>query len=585
MNNSPLGERLKYHRKLKGFSQEELAQRTTVTVRTIQRIEKQEVNPHLNTVKLLATALEIEVDDLMALENPKNEAIKKKWLLLMHSTPLLGYFIPFLNVLLPLFIWIHKREDNPVYNKHGIKIINFQITLLLLLVILMLTGVTAWGQAIWGFLAFLFLGTIIIVINIFLVLKSEKCFYPLAIPFFKDKNKRPPYGNSLSLIFLVVLMTSCNQNIESNELIRLDNTIITADSLDNHIRYLMQKSNTHGLAVAVFNHNKAVYKNTFGYKNVPETKPLTDSTNIYGASFSKAVFGVLVLKMIEDGVIDLDTPLESYLPKKIYEYKPQTRWHDDYSALKRDSLYHKITARMCLTNTTGFANFRWFEPDEQLRVHFEPGTQYLYSGEGFIYLQVVLEKLTGKGLEELAREIIFDPLKMNQSSYQWQKRFEQDFAYGHNTKGERYQKDIDNEPRGGSTMETSFADYINFLEAVLSEKILSASTYQELYTQQIRIKSSAQFGPGVHVKTNKYDTIELGSTLGWGYLESPYGVGIFKSGHSDGFRHYSILFPESGQGVMIMSNSDNGDGIFKELLEVSMKDIYTPWEWKNYQPI
>ena len=119
-------------------------------------------------------------------------------------------------------------------------------------------------------------------------------------------------------------------------------------SLTLKIDKLIEKANVHGIAITVFNENKVTYQKSFGYKDYEKKIALNDSTNIYGASFSKAVFGVLVMKLVENGVIDLDTPLQSYLPKKIYEYKPETKWHDDFSALKNDSLYHKITARMCL---------------------------------------------------------------------------------------------------------------------------------------------------------------------------------------------------------------------------------------------
>ena len=71
------------------------------------------------------------------------------------------------------------------------------------------------------------------------------------------------------------------------------------------------------MAVSVFNENKVMYQKSFGYKDFENKIKLNDSTNIYGASFSKAVFSVLVMKLVEDNVIDLDTPLESYLPKKI----------------------------------------------------------------------------------------------------------------------------------------------------------------------------------------------------------------------------------------------------------------------------
>ena len=107
MDHSSISKNLVYQRKLKGFTQEELAERTQVTVRTIQRIEKGDVNPHLQTVKLLAAALDVDVDDLLPLEDPKEEAVTTKWLLLLHGSPLIGFVIPLFNVLIPLFYQNH----------------------------------------------------------------------------------------------------------------------------------------------------------------------------------------------------------------------------------------------------------------------------------------------------------------------------------------------------------------------------------------------------------------------------------------------------------------------------------------------
>ncbi|NAS13694.1 serine hydrolase [Poritiphilus flavus] len=581
MPNTSLAERLKFHRKSKGLSQEELSNKASVTVRTIQRIENAEVNPHLNTLKLLAVALDIEVNELLPLENPKEETIKKKWLLLLHATPLIGLFIPLCNVLLPLFIWIHKREGNPVYNQHGVKVINFQITALLLFFLSFISLVTVEK---WGFFIFIATIPIIIVIvmfNIIYVIRSEKCYYPLAIPFLKFKPIESI--NTVALFLLILAFSNCTSEPKP-QIERLDGSLISKDSITLKIQQLASEANVHGMAVAIFDNKQAVYKNIVGYKDFPNKLVLTDSTNIYGASLSKAVFSVLVMKLVEDKVIDLDTPLESYLPKRIYEYEPLTRWHDDYSDLKNDSLYPKITARMCLAHTTGFPNWRFFEPDKKLKVLFPPGTKYGYSGEGFVYLQVVLEKITGKGLEELAQEIIFEPLQMKNSAYQWQSRFEEDFAYGHMKNGKNYNKDIDNEPRAGSTLETTAEDYIKFLTAVLNQEILSESSYKEIFSPQIRIHSLKHFGPDAAKTTNKYDNINLSCGLGWLSLETPYGQGFSKGGNGSGFQHYSLIFPESGKGILIMTNSENGESIFKELLNYTFADQYTPWEWSNYVP-
>jgi CubicO group peptidase (beta-lactamase class C family) len=55
-------------------------------------------------------------------------------------------------------------------------------------------------------------------------------------------------------------------------------------------------------------------------------------------------------------------------------------------------------------------------------------------------------------------------------------------------------------------------------------------------------------------------------------------------GHGEGFQHYTICFPEKGIGIVILSNSDNAEGIFKEIIEISITDIFTPWKWENYIP-
>ncbi len=583
METQSIAKNLVYQRKLKGYTQEELSEKTQVTIRTIQRIEKGDVNPHLQTIKLLATALDIEVDNLLILENPKEEIILTKWLILLHSTPFLGFIIPLANILFPLFLWIHKREDNKIYDNHGVKIINFQITIS---IIYLLSFIALLTIEKWGFVFFVSVipfSVIVMIINITTSINSQKCYYPLSIPFLKNRRRSLSIKTIAFIVIGTIIFTSCSDKNNQN-IVRLDGTEMHKDSLTIKIDKLIEKANVHGIAITVFNENKVTYQKSFGYKDFEEKIALNDSTNIYGASFSKAVFGVLVMKLVENGVIDLDTPLQSYLPKKIYEYKPETKWHDDFSALKNDSLYHKITARMCLNHTTGFANSRWFESDYQLRVNRKPGSRYSYSGEGFIYLQVVLEKILGKGLEELAQEIIFEPLNMNRTSYQWNPTFEKNFAYGHNTLGEKYVKDIDNEPRGGSTLETTSEDYTKFLKAVLQRKIISKKSWNEIFRPQIRIHSIKQFGPLAFKDSTVNDNIKLSYGLGWGILQTPYGKGVFKEGHGNGFQHYSILFPKTKKGIMIMTNSDNGESIFKELLEIAMKDIYTPTEWENYIP-
>lgn len=178
---------LLYQRKLKGFTQEELADKTTVGVRTIQRIEKGEVQPHLQTVKLLAVGLDVEVEDLIVLDNPKEETIKRKWMLLLHASPFFGLIIPFANVLFPLFTWISKAEDNKIYDEHGRKVINFHCTLNLMLILSLLLFFPFPGMNFFLTGAIFIFGIIFSLKNTMSALDSGTCYYPLSIPFFKKK--------------------------------------------------------------------------------------------------------------------------------------------------------------------------------------------------------------------------------------------------------------------------------------------------------------------------------------------------------------------------------------------------------------
>lgn len=206
------------------------------------------------------------------------------------------------------------------------------------------------------------------------------------------------------------------------------------------------------------------------------------------------------------------------------------------------------------------------------------------------FLQVVLEGLTKRPLEDLMREKVFVPYGMTTSSYTWQPRFEEDYAHGHDEAGKVFEKDKDNRARSPSTLETTSADYARFARAVLRREGMSKAYWDELFKPQIRIRSKLQFGSAPwqpEETTAEYDHLALSYGLGWGLLETPHGRGAFKEGHGDGFEHYSILFPEKGLGVVLMTNSANGESAYKELMEVTIANTSPPcpptrrrtWSW------
>lgn len=216
MQTRTIGKNLVYQRKRKGYTQDTLSEKSNVTIRTIQRIEKDEVNPQLQTIKLLTDALEIEVDDLIILENPKEEALQNKWILLLHGSPLLGFIFPF-SVLFPLFIWLHKREDNTIYYQQGIKVINFQLSVTILYILAFISLITVEK---WGFIFFIAVvpfNILVITYNIFRAITAQKCFYPLSIPFLRfSTNKYIKKVFSL-LSITSILASGCSPQKEKSD--------------------------------------------------------------------------------------------------------------------------------------------------------------------------------------------------------------------------------------------------------------------------------------------------------------------------------------------------------------------------------
>jgi D-alanyl-D-alanine-carboxypeptidase/D-alanyl-D-alanine-endopeptidase len=364
---------------------------------------------------------------------------------------------------------------------------------------------------------------------------------------------------------------------------RLDGTSLPADSLANQIVELMKAANVSGVAISVFNHNQPVFSRAFGLADVPGRVPLRDTTVLYGASESKLVFAYVVMQLVQEKILDLDKPLVSYLDSPLVAYQLPGKWAG-YRELAGDERYTKITARMCLDHTTGFPNWRFFEADQKLRIKTDPGTRYRYSGEGLMLLQFVIEKITGKDYETIAQERVFKPLGMPNSSYIWQTRFEGNIAYGHNAKGEPYPLARRHKPGAAGSMSTTLSDFTRFYTTLIGGKVLSPGAFNEMTRAQVTILSVKQFGPKSEVDSTSNNAIKLGYGLGVGVFQTPYGRAFFKEGHDDGWGHYTVCFPDKQIAIVIFTNNDNGESIFKPLLAYAIGDSFTPWYWENYIP-
>jgi CubicO group peptidase (beta-lactamase class C family) len=359
----------------------------------------------------------------------------------------------------------------------------------------------------------------------------------------------------------------------------LGNDPIGTAEVDRIVNELMDEAGVTGLSLAILNDNEPTHLEAYGYRDKGRNEPLTVDSVMLGASFSKAVFAYVVMQLVEEGVLELDRPLHTYLERPLPDY-------EDFRDLADDDRWRSLTIRHCLSHTTGFPNLRAVNPrgTGKLEIFFEPGTRYAYSGEGVNLLQFVVESVTGTGVEELAARRVFEPLGMTRTSYVWQSRFADDFAVGHDiTQWPMEPLRWTHAVAGGSLL-TTISDYAQFVAAVMGGRGLDADTRRTMFSPSIRITSERQFPTLQSGTTDRNDAIELSYGLGWGLFTCGHGAAFFKEGHGSGCQNYNVNFIDRRTSIIIMTNSDNGEKIFKDLLERTIGDTCTPWEWEGYVP-
>ena len=390
----------------------------------------------------------------------------------------------------------------------------------------------------------------------------------------------------ISFKVLPILLCTCTFiYAQEKQILRLDGSKISVKQIDKTVKRLMDTANIQGLGLAILNNKNTVFIKSYGYKNKPKNELLDTASIMYGASFSKAVFGYLTMKLVQEKVLDLDKPLYQYLSKPIADY-------EYFSDLKTDDRWKSITARMCLSHTTGLPNLRWFHPTTGvedslgvMKIYFEPGTKYAYSGEGFKLLQLVVEEITKMKIDKLAVEKIFNPIGMTRTGYVWHNSFGDDnVAVGHMNNGDIDKKKKRSEAVAGGSLVTTIADYSKFIEHIMKAKGLTSKLFKEMISPQINIHSITQFPPLTSETTTENDAIHLSYGLGWGLLDCPNGKAFFKEGNGGAWRNYNINFPDKGISIIILINSENGETIFQELIENLIGKTCIPWKWQGYIP-
>jgi CubicO group peptidase (beta-lactamase class C family) len=306
-------------------------------------------------------------------------------------------------------------------------------------------------------------------------------------------------------------------------------------------------------------------------------------TTTWAASITKGIFATYVMQLVERGEFQLDVPVAKQLSQPLDRYDA---YREAASEIVHDPEWPAVTPRMLLSHSSGLQNFAAIEPDKKMHLHFKPGTQFLYSGEGINLVQFLIEQQKKRPLDQLMQEALFTPLRMTRTGIIYRTEFAEDVADRYDVE-EKFLSQTKRFPaRGAGSMTTSAKDLARFAAALLNGAILKPKTRAEMLTPVLHIHSLHEFA----IAANEGEGVEaaergLAYGVGWGLLtHTRFGPAFFKEGHGDGAQNYMICFERRRACMVVLTNSDNGELAFRALFEKIWGDTVTPWEWEGYTP-
>ena len=391
----------------------------------------------------------------------------------------------------------------------------------------------------------------------------------------------------LFLILVTCVTLSCHsqqQNLQ-DRIKAVENhlapDLVFGDSLPKlNLQKQMETYGINGLSIAVIKDYKLDWARGYGWADLEEKRPVTINTRFQAASISKSINSLALLKLVEQGKIDLDTDINTYLQS----------WQFPYDSLSKNK---KITLANLLSHTAGISvhGFRGYTVTEErptvvqildgvkpanskaVRSLFEPGLKFQYSGGGTTITQLLLTSITGKRYEEYMQQEILKPLGMSNSF------FTQPPAAGTSelatayTNGKaingKYHVYPEQAAAGLWTTPSDLAKYI--IETQLAYKNKSAKILNAVSTQK---------------RLTPY--IDSNAALGVFIVKKGDDRYFNHNGGNEGFLCTSYGSLEGGNGVVIMINGDKYSIIPEVLNSVARvygwKDFYKPVFKSVYYP-
>jgi len=324
-----------------------------------------------------------------------------------------------------------------------------------------------------------------------------------------------------------------------------------ADLLDQQVPGWLAAYQVPGAAIAVVEHGEPAWTRTYGWADAPGGAPVTADTVFQAASVSKSVTAWGIMRLVQDGRLALDAPVERYL----------TRWHLPPSRFDASG----VTVRRLLSHMAGLSvpGYPGIDPDQPLPTLEEslsgtagdvgpleivapPGAAWRYSGGGFTLLQVLVEEVTGRRFADYMQDAVLAPLSMAHSGFAWTPSLQAGLAEGHVATGVplpnyRY------EAEAAAGLYTTAPDLARWVAAGMAgadgeppgRGVLTPASVRQLFTPQAGTEPS--YGLGVF-------TPQIPKGPRW----------VWHAGFNRGWRAYFAALPDRGAGLVVLTNADTG---------------------------
>lgn len=324
----------------------------------------------------------------------------------------------------------------------------------------------------------------------------------------------------------------------------------------------LQSASVPGAWVAWIEGGAVAWSRGFGVRNATSRAPVDADTIFEAASLTKQVTAHLAHLMIGEGRLDLDTPLNTYI------------------GASADPAAAAITARHVLSHSSGLPNWR-SNRREALTPAFPPGTQYRYSGEGFVYLSRALETIADHPFGELVQHRVFDPLGMTSSSLSHRPERESRTASGHDSSGQLHgrggmQRQWEMERAAGAPSRAwRYADSERALVAagvpplpnrILPNAAASLCTTGPDYAAFVRHAIGTPALRQWQTTIREGDGWRLGVGLGWALEQIGDRTWLWQWGNNTGYRNFVAVDPVAGRGVLVFTNGDAGMRICERIV-------------------